>query len=145
MKKVIGIVCIALLTLPAYTQELSKKEQRKLAKEMKKEQEAKALEESSLVVSAMITQATFVLEANQLRNKQGESLMVTTALNFVAADSTTGVLQIGDDAGIGPNGVGGVTVEGRLADYKYTKNEKNGTFSDVTETPLDVTGVTLAP
>ena len=138
MKKVIGIVCIALLTLPAFTQELSKKEQRKLAKEMKKEQQAKELAEMSAVVDAMVSQHRFVLEANSLRNKQGEPLQVTSALNFVASDSLSGVLQIGDDAGIGPNGVGGITVEGEISDYNYTQNERNGTYniSYILRTPV---------
>lgn len=129
MKRVITLVILALTILPAFTQELSPREKRKLEKQMKKEQQAKELEESAAVVSAMVHYASFVLEANQLRNKQGESIMVTTALNFVAADSTTGVLQIGDDAGIGPNGVGGITVEGNITEYKFTENERNGTFT----------------
>jgi len=129
MKKTIGMVCIALLTLPAFTQELSKSEQRKLAKELKKEQQARELAEKSVVVDAMISQHRFVLEANSLRNKQGASIQVTSALNFVASDSLTGVLQIGDDAGIGPNGVGGITVEGEISEYKYTRNEKRGTYN----------------
>lgn len=129
MKKAIGIVCIALLTLPAFSQELSPREQRKLAKEMKKEQKAKELAEMAAVVDAMVSQQRFVLEANNLRNKVGESVQVTSALNFVASDSLTGVLQIGDDAGIGPNGVGGITVEGEVSGYKYTQNERNGTYN----------------
>jgi hypothetical protein len=138
MKKTIGIICIALLTLPAFTQELSNREQRKLAKEMKKEQQAKELTETAAVVDAMVSQHRFVLEANSLRNKQGASLQVTSALNFVASDSLSGVLQIGDDAGIGPNGVGGVTVEGSISDYKYTQNERNGTYtiSYILRTPV---------
>jgi len=125
----ITLALVSLMILPAFTQELSPREKRKLEKQMKKEQQAKELEESAAVVSAMVNYATFVLEANQLRNKQGESLIVTSTLNFVAVDSTTGVLQIGDDAGVGPNGVGGITVEGNISDYKFTQNERNGTFT----------------
>ncbi len=129
MKRVITLVLVSLLMLPLFSQQLSAREKRKLGKELKKEQQAKELEESALLVAAMVNHATFVLEANSLRNKQGASLMVTSTLNFVAADSTTGVLQIGDDAGLGPNGVGGVTVEGKISEYKYTRNQKNGTFN----------------
>ena len=89
MKRAITLVLVALLTLPAFNQELSKSEQKKLNKQLKKEQQAEELAESAKVVTAMVNLATFVLEANSLRNKQGESLMVTTALNFVAVDSTT--------------------------------------------------------
>lgn len=145
MKRVIGIVLVALLTLPAFTQELSKSEQRKLQKQLKKEQKAEELAESAAVVDAMVTYAKFVLEANSLRNKQGEALQVTSSLNFVAADSTTGVIQVGDDAGIGPNGVGGVTVQGNISDYKFTKHEKSGSY-DITyylQTPVGTYDVRL--
>lgn len=128
MKHIVLILLLVPFVLPALSQELSPREQRKLAKEIKKEQKAEELTTSSALVSAMVKQATYVLEANQLRNKQGASLMVTSDLNFVAADSTTGVLQIGDDAGLGPNGVGGITVEGRITEYKVTENKK-GAFT----------------
>ena len=129
MKRIILLLLVSLMALPAYTQELSAREKRKLAREMKKEEEAKALEESAIMVAAMIENATFVLEATQLRDKQGQSIIVTPTLNFVAVDSTNGVLQVGDDAGVGPNGVGGVTVEGNVAEYKFTKNDRNGTYN----------------
>jgi hypothetical protein len=129
MKRAFTIVLIALLTLPAFTQELSKSEQRKLQKQLKKEQQAEERAKSAEVVTAMLTYRKFVLEANSLRNKQGESIQVTSALNFVAADSTTGVLQIGSDAGIGANGVGGVTVQGELSGYKFTLHEKSGSYN----------------
>jgi hypothetical protein len=129
MRRVLSILIVALLTLPAFSQELSKREQRKLEKELKKEQQAEELAKSAEVVAAMVTQKKFVLEANSLRNKLGESLQVTSALNFVASDSLTGVLQIGDDAGVGPNGVGGVTVQGDVSDYKYSIHEKSGSYN----------------
>ena len=127
-----------MLTLPAFTQELSKSEQKKLNKELKKEQQADELAKSAEVVAAMVSYHKFVLEANSLRNKQGESLQVTSALNFVASDSITGVLQIGDDAGIGPNGVGGVTVQGEISDYKSSRHEKSGSYnvSYILRTPV---------
>ncbi len=145
MKKIIIMLVVTLISIPAFTQELSRREQRKLEKELRKEQEAKELEASALVVTAMVNHATFVLEANQLRNKMGESIVVTSALNFVAADSTTGVLQIGDDAGIGPNGVGGITVEGRIADYKFTQHERSGSYnvSYYLQTPVGTYDVRL--
>ncbi|TFH28318.1 MAG: DUF4251 domain-containing protein [Bacteroidia bacterium] len=138
MKRVISIIIVALLTLPAFTQELSKSEQKKLNKELKKEQQADELAKSVEVVTTMVSYGRFVLEAYSLRNKRGESLQVTSALNFVASDSITGVLQIGDDAGIGPNGVGGVTVQGEISDYKYTMHEKSGNYnvSYILRTPV---------
>ena len=129
MKRVITIVLVALLTLPAFSQELSRKEQKKLEKELKKEQKAEELAQRAEVVNAMILYRQFVLEANMLRDKRGNSLNVSSNINFIAADSLTGVIQVGSNTYIGRNGVGGVTVEGSIADYKYTRHEKSGSYS----------------
>lgn len=129
MRKLISILFVALLTLPAFSQELSKKEQRQLVKELKKEAQEEELANTSLVVTAMVQQATFVLEAHTLRDKRGESIQVTSALNFVAVDSTTGIIQVGSNAGFGPNGVGGVTAQGQVADYKFTQHERSGNYN----------------
>lgn len=129
MKRLILILLAGILTVPAFTQELSKKEQRKLEKELKKEQQAEAAAQQAAVVDAMVTYRRFVLEANTLKDKRGNSIQVVSNLNFIAADSLTGVIQVGSNAYIGRNGVGGVTVDGSIADFKATKNEKNGSYN----------------
>ncbi len=129
MKRVIIIVFAALLALPAFTQELSKKEQKQLEKELKKEQKAEEAAQKAQIVEVMVHYQRFVLEANTLRDKRGNSVQVSANLNFIASDSITGVIQVGSNTYIGDNGVGGVTVEGSISDYKYTVNEKSGSYS----------------
>lgn len=129
MKRVLILVIAALLTLPAFTQELSKKEQRKLAKELKKEQQAEEAAQKAQIVGVMVHYQRFVLEANTLKDKRGNSVQVSSNLNFIASDSISGVIQVGSNSYIGSNGVGGVTVEGSISEYKYTKNEKSGSYS----------------
>jgi len=129
MKRVIIIVFAALLTLPAFTQELSKKEQKKLEKELKKEQKAEEAAQQAAVVNAMVLYQRFVLEANTLKDKRGNSLQVSSNINFIAADSLTGVIQVGSNTYIGRNGVGGVTVEGSISNYKFTQHEKSGSYN----------------
>lgn len=129
MKRVSIFVLAVLLSLPAFAQELSKKEQKQLDKELKKEQKAVEAAQKAAVVDAMITYHRFVLEVNTLRDKRGTSLQVSSKINFIASDSINGVIQVGSNTYIGRNGVGGVTVEGSIADYKYSKNEKNGTYN----------------
>lgn len=120
---------VVLFTLPAFTQELSKKEQRQLQKQMKKEQQDEELAQKSKVVTAMVDYGRFVLEANTLRDKRGNSVNVSSNINFIAADSTRGVIQVGSNSYIGRNGVGGVTVEGSISDYSFTKHEKSGSLT----------------
>jgi hypothetical protein len=129
MKRIIITVFAVLLTLPAFTQELSKKEQKKLEKELKNEQKAEEAAQKAEIVDVMVHYHRFVLEANTLKDKRGNSVNVSSNLNFIASDSISGVIQVGSNTYIGSNGVGGVTVEGSIADYKYTVHEKSGSYN----------------
>ena len=129
MKKVIIFVIAAMLSMPAFTQELSKKEQRKLEKELKKEQQAAEAAQKAEVVTAMVEYQRFVLEADMLRDKRGNSVPVVSNINFISADSLSGVIQVGSHNYIGRNGVGGITVDGTISDYKFTRNERSGSYN----------------
>lgn len=129
MKRLITIVLVTLLAVPAFSQELSKKEQKQLEKQLKKEQQAEELAQKAKLVTAMVEYQQFVLEAYQLKDKRGNMVNVSSNINFVAADSLKGVIQIGSYTYIGSNGVGGVTVEGDISNYKYTIHERSGSYS----------------
>lgn len=69
----------------------------------------------------------FVLEADQLMFKRGMSVFVSTTTNFISVQNDKAVVQIAPfNAGGGPNGVGGITVEG-LASNIQIKTDKRGT------------------
>lgn len=138
MKKTIIFVIAVLLAVPAFTQELSKKEQRKLEKELKKEQQAAEQAEKAALVTAMVQYQRFVLEANTLRDKRGNSVPVVSNINFISADSLTGVIQVGSHTYIGRNGVGGITVDGNISSYEYTIHERSGSYniSYILRTPV---------
>ncbi len=69
-----------------------------------------------------------MIEANYLRNLSGYQVPVTSVLNFIMLDSTKAFIQTGSNHRIGYNGVGGVTAEGRIQNYKVTKDPKNLSF-----------------
>ena len=131
MKKVITIMAALLIALTAYSQEqeLSKKEKKKLEKELRKEQEAKDAEMKAQVVALMIEYQRFVLEADRLRDSKGTQVQVSSTINFIASDSITGVIQIGSNSYVGMNGVGGITAEGPVSNYKFTYNEKSKAYN----------------
>ena len=129
MKSIGALIVTLVLIMPASAQELSKKEQRKLNKELKKEEKAKEAAAQAAVVQLMVEYQRFVLEADRLRDKRGTTVNVPSTLNFIAVDSLNGVLQIGSNAYVGLNGVGGITVEGSVAGYEYKLNEKNGSYN----------------
>ena len=81
------------------------------------------------MVGLMVEHQKFVLEADRLQDSKGNTANVSSMINFIACDSVNGVIQIGSDLYIGGNGLGGVTAEGPIANYKYTINEKKGTYT----------------
>lgn len=86
-------------------------------------------DEQFTLVSEMLENKSFVLEANTASDKWGSQTMLNSALNFVMVDSTQSTIQVGDDLGLGPNGVGGITVKGKISGWKLNKNEKRKTFT----------------
>ena len=128
MKKIFILGMALILAIPALSQELSKKEQKQLQKQLKKEQKAEEAAMKAAVVQLMVEQQRFVLEADRLRDKRGNTVNVSSMINFIALDSIHGVIQVGSNSYVGLNGVGGITVEGPMNNYKYSRSEKSGTY-----------------
>jgi len=116
-------------TILAQSPTLTKKEQKKILKEERAKQKALELEQSAKLVEHMISRRRFVLEANMLFDKYGNSNSVQSSINFIAIDSLSGVIQIGNPMYIGSNGLGGITITGKVRNYKWEKNEKRGNYT----------------
>jgi len=102
-------------------------DKRKLTRKERKELREKLKEEKIKFVDSIIEQRKFVLEADYIMNRKGESFSVSSNINFIYIDSATAVFQFGSTYLIGVNGVGGVTVEGKIKDYQLTKR-KSGSY-----------------
>jgi len=129
MRSIIIISVLLFISFGSFSQEPGRKEMRQLQKQMKKEQKADETAQKAAVVKWMVENKLFVLEADRLRDKRGNIRNVSPMINFLASDSITGVIQIGSNGYVGLNGVGGITVEGRISDYTYKHNPKNGTYN----------------
>ena len=127
MKKFIIIILSLMLVAPLFAQE-SKKEQRKAEKQARKEVKAKQNAENAAIMKASLAAQQFVLEAGFLADRKGQRIVVQSNLNFIAVDGDQGAFQFGNGQDVGYNGVGGVTVEGRLEDFEL-KESKNGIFN----------------
>lgn len=68
----------------------------------------------------------FVLQADQLQFKRGRSAFVSSSTNFVSLSDGKAVVQVASYRGGGPNGLGGITVEGRASGMNI-KTDKKGT------------------
>ena len=67
----------------------------------------------------------FVLEADQLVFKRGRSAFVSSTTNFVLMDGEHASVQIAaNNALAGPNGIGGITVDGSRKEMKITTDKK---------------------
>ena len=73
--------------------------------------------------------STFVLEADRVIFKRGRSVYVNPTSNFISLNKNFGVVQTSFNIpASGPNGMGGVTVEGQISNIKITKDKKGTTY-----------------
>jgi hypothetical protein len=98
-------------------------------KKSKKEAKKAQLTANFHVLDSLLSFRVFVLEADYLQNKYGSRIWVSSNLNFVRVDGPKSVLQTGSNFSEGSNGVGGVTAEGTIGNYKINRNTKNLTFT----------------
>lgn len=67
----------------------------------------------------------FVLEADQVIFRNGQSAFVSTTTNFVMMNEQRATVQIAfNTAYPGPNGIGGVTVDGTASDMQMTTDKR---------------------
>jgi len=97
-------------------------------RQAKKEAKKAALEKEYQQTANLLENRNFVLEADYLANRFGSRVPVTSNLNFIKVDSSKAVIQIGSPTGLGYNGVGGVTAEGRIGKWQVTQNPKKKSF-----------------
>ncbi len=124
MKKLVLILTTVFFMSGIYAQE--KTDDKKAARQEKCKT---AIEEQSRLTQAMLENRNFVLETDFLQNRYGYRFAVNSNINFVKVDSTTAVIQVGSDYGLGYNGVGGVTAKGRITSWNLKKNAKKNSYS----------------
>jgi len=137
MKKVLFLTILLLLSFTVTTYAQTSKEARAARREaLKKEREArKALEaqQDSIAylkaVEALKT-GSFVLEANNVTFPNGITRYVSSNTNYVQVDNGEGIVQTAFSNfaySPGPNGLGGVTVQGNISGLKI-KEDKDGNY-----------------
>lgn len=76
-----------------------------------------------------INDRAFTLEADKVIFKYGQTAYVTSNTNFVSVQDDQATVQVAFNIPIsGPNGLGGVTVDGRFSDYKLDKDKKGNIY-----------------
>lgn len=102
-----------------------RREQRRIEKEQRKLEKAAADSLAFQLACEAVEQGRFVVTADQLSGRYGRVINVNESTNFVLVQGDTAIVQFALERGlIGPNGLGGVTVQGRVtkSSVKYGKN-----------------------
>ena len=100
--------------------------ERKLTKKEKKALAARVDSLQFVSAEQAINEKAFVLaEADRVVFKRGENAYVNSNTNFVSVENDKAVVQVAFNIpSAGPNGVGGVTVEGGFSKYDVKKTKR---------------------
>lgn len=128
---IIGLILLLscnILVAQESEKKMTRKERRAMEREKKEAEEKVYEEQQSAIVKMAIDSANWVLEADMLFNRYGRSVNVSSTLNFVGVTNDFATVQLGSQSGLGYNGVGGVTLDGKVTKYEVDYNEKKGTY-----------------
>ena len=105
--------------------------QEKLTRKEKKEKERIEREAKKQELLSLINSRQFVLEASRVQDKEGKVLTLTPLINFLIVQGDTETLQFGLEGQLGWNGLGGITLEGKINGFTV-KEGKPGKYFNVT-------------
>ncbi|MEP2770961.1 MAG: DUF4251 domain-containing protein [Fulvivirga sp.] len=115
---IFSVVFVLLTMSPVVAQE-AKPETEKSKKEQKKEVLATNLE----TIKKAAQDSMFIIEANTLRGKNTFSQFVSPNTNFIKLNGNEVIIQTANPFMIGYNGLGGVTVTGKVSQYKLSEDD----------------------
>lgn len=128
MLAIIGVA----FSVQVQAQEMNRKEEkaaRKAEREAQKAEEERIGQALFQEARQALESQSFVLEADRIIFKRGQSAYVTSNRNFVSLADGKATVQIAFDGPYsGPNGVGGITVEGIPTNIKM-KEDRRGNIS----------------
>ncbi|TLX74687.1 DUF4251 domain-containing protein [Labilibacter sediminis] len=110
------------------TKELTRKERRAIEREKKEKEKALINKHLTILTKNAIDSSSWVLEADRLFGRRGGSVNVPSNINFIAIEGENAFVQLGSNSGLGANGVGGVSVRGKVSKYEVDYNEKKESY-----------------
>lgn len=108
----------------------------KTRKELRDEKRAQYKAEEKLMneldyrnAATAIKNQQFVVEADQLILRNGQNVFVNSGTNFLLVNKEKGTVQVAFNTALsGPNGIGGITVDGGISGMK-TETDKHGNIN----------------
>lgn len=122
MKKLIIVFFALIIAGSTFAQDKTPAD--KSEKKLKKEQRKTLLAEQYQKNIAMVESKQFVLEADFLVSHAGIQYPVTNVLNYILVDSSLSIVQVGQNYGMGSNGVGGFTAKGTISKWEVDRDDK---------------------
>lgn len=141
MKKIVLLLAVFLLgagSLMAQQDMSAEKNAKEAQKEAKKAEKdakkaAQEAQENALFEQAVqaLNDRDFVLEADRVEFKRGRFVYVNASTNFVSLKDNKATIQLAFNGAVaGPNGIGGITVDGSASNVEMKTDKKgNVTFS----------------
>ncbi|RKD94591.1 DUF4251 domain-containing protein [Marinifilum flexuosum] len=129
----IAILILGAISFSSFAEgkELTKQEKKELRKEKRAARKAERKmynSEMHKIAYQALKDLDFVLEANTLYGKRGKTIMVSDHLNFISVDKDKAVLQLAFMGYRGPNGLGGITLNGRVSNKEYSTDKHGNQF-----------------
>ncbi len=126
MKQLLFLLLVAALTLPVFestaqtqgnqppvrVQELTKKQIRQVKKDLRKKAREAADQKAFESAIEALKDRNWVLMANTLYGPRGAAIPVSDNTNFIQFKGNTVYVQLAFNGIAGPNGLGGITVQG---------------------------------
>lgn len=127
--KTLLLAFVLLFSVDAAVAQTSGKEQRKIERAEKKrlKEEARKKEHESLM--SMVQDQAFVLEAYTLTGRNMNRYQVAPNTNFVSVEGDRLTVQTANGFNFGYNGLGGITINGTITDYKVLPSKNNKSIS----------------
>lgn len=125
LKKIAATLAMVVLpTISLLAQEDFKELTPQERKELRKKEQQQLDSTSYAKAVEAISAQTWVLEANTIQGRRGNLYFVNSITNFVMLDKETATVQLASPYRAGYNGLGGITLEGRISGYKIETDKK---------------------
>lgn len=136
MKKIITFVALLLVATLGSVSMAQNAQTTKTRKELRDEKRAQYKAEEKLMneldyrnAANAIKNQQFVVEADQLILRNGQNVFVNSGTNFLLVNKEKGTVQVAFNTALsGPNGIGGITVDGGISGMK-TETDKHGNIN----------------
>lgn len=142
MKRVLFLLLVTVFMLPAFEshaqvqgtqtpvhfQELTKKQERQVKKDLRKKARELANQEAFNAAVQALKDRNWVLMANTLYGPRGSAIPVSDNTNFIQFKGDKVYVQLAFNSIAGPNGLGGITVEGNPSQIT-TNTDKHGNIT----------------